>query len=214
MENYLVVLFKDKKKKKIIKKFITLSRAKQFYDKLMGKSNDVVFEVKIEAGRECKYELGLVELSGRQLIPVYMTDEFGRNIKVKLDEDGMTLFKIEPYKKEELIYDIKEGKKISTDFFIKKYLKGDGLKMVSVLNNKIVVQEDEKIYLFTLKSESESSRFADNLSSYFFKIKRGDCLFVKDYSTAQRKSLYSLLETAGIDKKILYRKFTTLPQSK
>lgn len=214
MANYLVVLFKDKKKKKIIKKFITLSRAKQFYDKLMGKSNDVVFEVKVEAGRECKYELGLVELSGRQLIPVYMTDEFGRNIKVKLDEDGMTLFKIEPYKKEELIYDIKEGKKISTDFFIKKYLKGDGLKMVSVLNNKIVVQEDEKIYLFTLKSESESSRFADNLSSYFFKIKRGDCLFVKDYSTAQRKSLYSLLETAGIDKKILYRKFTTLPQSK
>ena len=108
MENYLVVLFKDKKKKKIIKKFITLSRAKQFYDKLMGKSNDVVFEVKVEAGRECKYELGLVELSGRQLIPVYMTDEFGRNIKVKLDEDGMTLFKIEPYKKEELIYDITE----------------------------------------------------------------------------------------------------------
>jgi len=214
MENYLVVLFKDKKKKKIIKKFITLSRAKQFYDKLMGKSNDVVFEVKVEAGRECKYELGLVELSGRQLIPVYMTDEFGRNIKVKLDEDGMTLLKIEPYKKQELIYDIKEGKKISTDFFIKKYLKGDGLKMVSVLNNKIVVQEDEKIYLFTLKSENESSRFADNLSSYFFKIKRGDCLFVKDYSTAQRKSLYSLLETAGIDKKILYRKFTTLPQSK
>jgi len=95
MENYLVVLFKDKKKKKIIKKFITLSRAKQFYDKLMGKSNDVVFEVKVEAGRECKYELGLVELSGRQLIPVYMTDEFGRNIKVKLDEDGMTLFKID-----------------------------------------------------------------------------------------------------------------------
>jgi len=214
MENYLVVLFKDKKKKKIIKKFITLSRAKQFYDKLMGKSNDVVFEVKVEAGRECKYELGLVELSGRQLIPVYMTDEFGRNIKVKLDEDGMTLLKIEPYKKEELIYDIKEGKKISTEFFIKKYLKGDGLKMVSVLNNKIVVQEDEKIYLFTLKSESESSRFADSLSSYFFKIKRGDCLFVKDYSTAQRKSLYSLLEAAGIDKKILYRKFTTLPQSK
>jgi hypothetical protein len=155
-----------------------------------------------------------VELSGRQLIPVYMTDEFGRNIKVKLDEDGMTLLKIEPYNKQELIYDIKEGKKISTDFFIKKYLKGDGLKMVSVLNNKIIVQEDEKIYLFTLKSENESSRFAENLSSYFFKIKRRDCLFVKDYSTAQRKSLYSLLETAGIDKKILYRKFTTLPQSK
>jgi hypothetical protein len=214
MENYVVVLFKNKKKKKIIKKFITFSRAKQFYDKLIKESNEVLFEVKVEGGFECRYEVGIVEMSSKQLIPVYMTDEYGRNIKVKLDEDGMTLFKIEPYKKEETIYDIREQKKITTQTFIKKYLRGDGLKMMSVLNNKIVLQEDEKIHLFTLKSESESSRFVDNLSSYFFKIKRGDCLFIKDYSTAQRKSLYSLLESAGIDKKILYRKFTTLPQSK
>jgi hypothetical protein len=214
MENYVVVLFKNKKKKKIIKKFITFSRAKQFYDKLIEESNEVLFEVKVEGGYECRYEVGIVEMSSKQLIPVYMTDEYGRNIKVKLDEDGMTLFKINTYKKEETIYDIREQKKISTQTFIKKYLKGDGLKMISVLNNKIVLQEDEKIHLFTLKSESESSRFVDNLSSYFFKIKRGDCLFIKDYSTAQRKSLYSLLESAGIDKKILYRKFTTLPQSK
>lgn len=214
MENYIVVLFKNKKKKRIIKKFITFSRAKQFYDKLIEKSNEVLFEVRIEAGNECRYELGIVEMSAKQLIPVYMTDEFGRNIKVKLDEDGMTLFKIQPYKKEETVYDIKEQKKITTQTLIKKYLKGDGLKMVSVLNNKVVVQEDEKIHLFTLKSESESSRFVDNLSSYFFKIKRGDCLFVKDYSIAQRKSLYKLLESSGIDKKILYRKFTTLPPSK
>jgi hypothetical protein len=214
MENYMVVLFKNKKKKKIIKKFITFSRSKQFYDKLIKESNEVLFEVKVEGGSECRYEVGIIEMSSKQLIPVYMTDEYGRNIKVKLDEDGMTLFKIEPYKKEETIYDIKEQKKITTQTFIKKYLRGDGLKMISVLNNKIVLQEDEKIHLFTLKSESESSRFVDNLSSHFFKIKRGDCLFVKDYSTAQRKSLYTLLESAGIDKKILYRKFTTLPQSK
>jgi hypothetical protein len=213
MENYMVVLFKNKKKKKIIKKFITFSRAKQFYDKLIEESNEVLFEVKVEAGSECRYEVGIVEMSSKQLIPVYMTDEYGRNIKVKLDEDGMTLFKINSYKKEETIYDIREQKKITTQSFIKKYLKGDGLKMISVLNNKIVLQEDEKIHLFTLKSESESSRFVDSLSSYFFKIKRGDCLFVKDYSTAQRKSLYSLLESSGIDKKILYRKFTTLPPS-
>ena len=214
MENYIVVLFKNKKKKRIIKKFITFSRAKQFYEKLIKESNEVLFEIKVEAGEECNYELGIVEMSSKQLVPVYMTDEFGRNIKVKLDEDGMTLFKIQPYKKEETIYDIKEGKKITMSDLMKRYMKGDGLKMISVLNNKIVLQEDEKIHLFTLKSESESSRFIDSMSLHFFKIKRGDCLFVKDYSTAQRKSLYSLLESNGIDKKILYRKFTTLPRSK
>lgn len=214
MENYIVVLFKNKKKKRIIKKFITFSRAKQFYEKLIKESNEVLFEIRVEAGKECNYELGIIEMSSKQLVPVYMTDEFGRSIKVKLDEEGMTLFKIQPYKKEETIYDIKEGKKITMSELMKKYMKGDGLKMISVLNNKIVLQEDEKIHLFTLKSESESSRFIDSMSLHFFKIKRGDCLFVKDYSTAQRKSLYSLLESNGIDKKILYRKFTTLPRSK
>jgi hypothetical protein len=214
MENFMVVLFKDKKKKKILKKFITYKRAKQFYKTLMDKSKEIIFDVKVQSGKECKFELGLVELSSKQLIPVYMTDEFGRNIKVKLDEDGMTLFEISPYKKEELIFDIKENRKITVDKFIKSYLKGDGMKMISSLNNKIVVQENEKINLFTLKSESESERFIDCVSSHFFKIKRSDCLFVKDSSTPQRKYLYTLLESSGIDKKILYRKFTTLPQSK
>jgi len=214
MENFMVVLFKDKKKKKILKKFITYKRAKQFYKTLMDKSKEIIFDVKVQSGKECKFELGLVELSSKQLIPVYMTDEFGRNIKVKLDEDGMTLFEISPYKKEELIFDIKENRKITVEKFIKSYLKGDGMKMISSLNNKIVVQENEKINLFTLKSESESERFIDCVSSHFFKIKRSDCLFVKDSSTPQRKYLYTLLESSGIDKKILYRKFTTLPQSK
>ncbi len=170
MENFMVVLFKDKKKKKILKKFITYKRAKQFYKTLMDKSKEIIFDVKVQSGKECKFELGLVELSSKQLIPVYMTDEFGRNIKVKLDEDGMTLFEISPYKKEELIFDIKENRKITVDKFIKSYLKGDGMKMISSLNNKIVVQENEKINLFTLKSESESERFIDCVSSHFFKI--------------------------------------------
>lgn len=210
----MVVLFKDKKKKKILKKFITFKRAKQFYNKLLDKSKEVIFDVHIQAGKQCKFELGLVELSSKQLIPVYMTDEFGRNIKVKLDEDGMTLFEITPFKKEELIFDIKQNKKITTEKLIRNYLKGDGMKMIYSLNNKIIVQEEEKINLFTLKTESESERFIDCISSHFFKIKRSDCLFVKDSSTPQRKYLYSLLEASGIDKKILYRKFTTLPQSK
>lgn len=212
MENYIVVLFKNKTKKKIIKKFVTFKRAKTFYDKLVKESNEVVFNVEVEAGKECKYEIGIVEMSSKQLVPVYMTDEFGRSVKVKLNEDGMTLFQIQPYKKEELIYDIKEGKKITVQELLKKYMRGDGLKMISVLNNKIVVQEDEKINLFTLKSEKESSRLVDCLSLHFFKIKRGDCLFIKDYSSTQRKYLYTLLESHGFSKQVLYRKFTYLPQ--
>jgi hypothetical protein len=214
MENYLVVLFKNKKKKKIIKKFITFNRTKLFYDNLIKESQEVIFNVEVESGEECKYEIGLVEMSGKQLVPVYMTDEFGRSIKVKLDDEGMTLLQISQYKKEELIYDVKESKKITVQELIKKYLRGDGMKMVSVLNNKIVVQQEEKFHLFTLKNEQESSRFVDCLSLHFFKIKRGDCLFVKDYSSAQRKYLYGILESNGFSKRVLYRKFTSPPQLK
>ena len=145
MANYLVVLFKDKRRKRIIKKFITHKKAKLFYDGLIKNSDEVIFNTEIENGKPCKYELGIIEMSSKQLIPVYMTDEFGRSVKVKLEEDGMTLFQIAPYKKEETIYDIEKKKKITTQQFISKYLKGTGMKMVSSLNNKIIVQEEEKV---------------------------------------------------------------------
>ena len=212
MSNYLVVLFKNKKKKKIIKKFVTLSRAKNYFDGLIEKSNEVIFEVLVENGKECKFELGLISLTTNQSSPVYMTDEFGRSIKVKLEENGMSILHLKPFRDEDLIYDVKNKKKITTQEFIKRYLKGDGLKMVSVLNNKVILQRDEKIDLFSLKNEYECSRFVECLSSYFFKIKRGDCLFIKDCSSPQRKYLYELLESNGFDKKVLYRKFTTYPK--
>jgi predicted Fe-Mo cluster-binding NifX family protein len=214
MENYLVVLFKNKKKKRIIKKFITLNKAKSFFEKKIKESSEVIFEVEVENGQMCNYEIGLVELSSKQLVPVYITDEMGRNIKVKLEENGMTLFQITPYKKEEYIYDLQKKKKINTQDLIRGYLRGDGIKMVSSLNNKIVIQKDVDLWLFSLKNENESKRFIDCLSSHFFKIKRGDCILVKDSSSAQKKYLFSLLEEKGIDKKILYRKFTTYPPSK
>ena len=197
MENYIVVLFKNKIRKRIIKKFITFKKAKLFYNKLMTESDSVIFNVQFENGKESNFELGIVELSKNKLLPIYLTDEMGRSIRVKLDEDNMTLSQISQYKKEELLYDLQTKNKITTQEIIKKYLKGDGLKMISVLNNKIVLQIEEEVLLFSLKSESESSRFVDCLSLHFFKTKRGDCLFVKDYSLAQRKYMYNLLESKG-----------------
>jgi len=209
MSNYLVVLFKNKKRKRIIKKFVTLSRAKKMYNQLINESKEVIFEVLVENGKECKFELGLVENKTNQSAPVYMVDEYGRSVKVKLEDSGMSLLEITPFREEELIYDIQNKVKITSQELIKKYFKGDGLKMLSVLNNKAILQKDEEIYLFSLKNEVECSRFVESLSSHFFKIKRGDCLFIKDYSSAQKKYLYSLLESNGFDKKVLYRKFTT-----
>jgi hypothetical protein len=211
MYNYMIVLFKDKVRKKIINKFVTLKKATNFYENLLKESSQIIFEVKLENGKKVNYELGIVEMSSKQLVPVYITDEMGRNIKVKLENEDVTLFKISPYKKEELIYDLQKKKKINLNQLIKTYLKSDGIKMIYTLNNKVIIQMEDSFSLFSLKSEEESSRLIDTLSNHFFKIKRMDCIFVKDFSNAQRKYLLNLLSSNGIDKKILYRKFTTHP---
>lgn len=214
MSNYLVVLFKDKRKKKIINKFITPEKAQSFFRKEIQKSNEIIFEVKYESGKEISYELGMIQIGSKQESPIYITDDLGRNLRVKLEDSNMTLIMISPYKKEEKIFDLQKNIKINIDSLIKNYLKGDGVKMISMLNNKIIIQRDEEIYLFTLKNESEASRFIDCLTFHFYKTKRGDCLFVKDFSKAQKKYLYKLLEEKGFDKSVLYRKFTSLPHPK
>jgi hypothetical protein len=209
--NYIVVLFKDKRKKRLIKKFVTLTKAKEFYLKLKKQSEDVIFDKIYEDGKYVNFEIGIVEMSSKQLLPVYMTDEMGRNVKVKLEEDGMTLFEISTFKLEEKIYDNQQSKKITVLQLISKYLKTDSLKMIFSLNNRIVVQNDSQFSIFTLKNSEESFRLIDCLSNHFLKTKRKDCLFVKDTSTAQKKYLYEILEKNGFDKKMLYRKFTSLP---
>jgi hypothetical protein len=118
------------------------------------------------------------------------------------------------YKVEELIQDYQTKSKITINQFIKKYLSDNGLKMLSKINNKIVVQNDDNFNLFTLKNDNDSERFIDSLSELFINEKRNDCIFVKDSSIAQRKYLYDLLVMKGFPKSYLFRHSTTHPIKK
>jgi hypothetical protein len=214
MSNYIVVLFKNKSKKKIINKFITSNKAKKFYDELIEKSNSVIFSKEFENGEPSYFELGLLTKTIDSLFPIYTTDELGRQIKVQLEDPEWRIIKITPYKIEEELYDVQLGKKITTPELIRKYLKQEGIKMVSKLNNKIVVQKDEDVKLFSLKNEYDSHRFIETISQHFLSKNRIDTMFISDASSAQKKYLYTLLESKGIDKKVLYRKSTTHPKVK
>ena len=205
----MVVIFKDKEKKKIIKKFVTRERAEEFYNDKIKKSEDVFFEMLVENGFSCKHEIGLVGIGKHKSEPFYIRDELGRQVKVDLDSDDYTILKISNYKIEEKIYDFQTKNKIITQDFIKKYLKKTGIKLVSKLNNKIIVQNDDNFYMFTLKNSNDSERFIDVLSNKFREEKRGDCIFVKDVSTLQRKYLYDLLISKGFDRYYLFRHCTT-----
>ena len=207
--NYLIVLFKNKIKKKIINKFKTSKRANDYYNLLLETSDNVIFDKKYENGFECNYEIAILEKTSGTFLPVFLKDEFGRNIKVNLQDEDYSIKKINPYYIEEFILDISLNKKINSNEFIKLYLDPSGFKLVSKLNNKIVVQNDDKFNLFTLKNDYDSSRFIDTLSELFIEQKRFDSMFVKDYSNAQRKYLYNLLIENGFSKSYLQRQTTT-----
>jgi hypothetical protein len=212
--NYLIVLFKNKVKKKIIKKFKTSNRANTFYESLLSESDNVIFDKQYENGFSFNYEIAILEKVSGTLLPVFLKDGLGRNVKVNLDDEDFSIKKINPYYTEELILDTSLNKKINSKEFIKLYLDPKGFKLVSKLNNKIVVQNDDKFNLFTLKNDYDSSRFIDVLSEFFMEQKRFDCMFVKDYSNAQRKYLYNLLVENGFSKSYLQRQTTTHPSIK
>lgn len=207
--NYIVVLFKNKVRQRIIKKFVTSKKANDFYVNLVNQNQDTIFETKTENGKSVNYEIALLEKKGNSLFPIYTKDEFGRNIKLEFEDNDYNIIKISPYKEPELIQDYQTKNKISVDTFINKYLSKDGLKMVSKLNNKLIVQKDEDVFLFVLKNESDCFRLIESMIERFVKLKRGDCMFVNDTSPQQKKYLYSFLMDKGFDKNFLYRKETT-----
>lgn len=209
--NYLIVLFKNKIKKKIINKFKTHKKSDDLFITLSNQSNDVIFEKKYTNGDECSYELSILEKSPDTFLPVYLKDELGRQIKVNLDDGDYTITKIITYKIEETLLDTTLNKKINSHEFIKLYLDPVGFKLMSKLNNKIIVQNDDKVNLFILKNEYDSSRFIESISNKFISEKRMDCMFIKDCSTPQKKSLYNLLINQGFSKDYLLRYSTTHP---
>jgi hypothetical protein len=207
--NYFVVLFKNKQKKKIINKFKTYDKAKGFYDKLIKESEEVFFDKRTENGQECEFELALMEKNSDSHENVYIKDNLGRTIKVQTDDNELKIKMISDYRIEEDFIDYKTKEKINFHKFESKYLKGVGVKLISKLNNKIIVQQDENINLFTFKSENDCEKFLDDLTLKFQKEKRIDCLIVKDSSSPQKKYLYNILTKNGFPIDYLQRYSTT-----
>ena len=204
---YLIVLFKNKQRKKILKKFKTKQKANEYFNRLIG--TEVIFDKRVENGLSCVFEVGLLEKNSKDFELYFVRDSLGRQIKVDIDDPDYKLIQILNYSVEEFIYDINNKTKISFTNLVKDYLPKIGIKLISKLNNKIVIQNENTINLFSLKTELDCERFLNVLNDYMFSMKRADCIIVPDSSKQQKKYLYSLLESKGITKSILYKKSTT-----
>ena len=187
---------------------MTKKQAILFFDEMI-RNNNVVFDKKIENTQEVDYELGLLGKNQSFQPSLYITDDYGRNNPVNLENPEFVFLNIKKYKVEELLFDWQKQKKITFDNFLKIYCSSKDLKNIFTLNNKICVQVDDDVNVFSLKNQNESDRFLDICQKYFYQNNRKDAIFVRDISTPQRKWLYDVLEKKGFDKKRLYRLKTT-----
>ena len=91
---------------------------------------------------------------------------------------------------------------------LERYLPKRDFCQLFSLNNKIVIQKDDNISIFSLKTVQECRRLMNCLSTHFNKNSIMNCLLVKDTSTVQRKQLYKLLIEKGFKKPFLYKHYT------
>jgi len=209
--NFSVIIFKNNKKRKILKSFVTEQKAIQFYEKKLKESSEIIFDKQFENGSKCNYKLILTS-KVCEVDKLYYFDDLGRNISIDPKiTDNLYIKKINMFNKEEKLYDVQENKKITFNKFVKTYLNKDKTLMVSKLNNKVVVQDDDDYSLFSLKTEDECERFLRILES---KTEKKNFIIVRDFTSPQRKYLYDLLVEKGYDIDFLYRTSTTHPKGR
>jgi hypothetical protein len=212
--NYTVVLFKNKKRKKIIKSFVRKNVAELYFKKICEESDKVKFNVEVENSLDVIYEVGLLSKNIDTQFQLFSQDDIGRNVRVNLEDSDLQIIKIHKYRIPEKLQDWSTNKRISYEDFFKKHFNDKELKNVFTIHNKIIIQKDEYTSIYSLKNSDESKRLLMLLQDEFIGLKRADALFVKDIDTIQRKYLYEHLEKMGIDKKRLYRQSTTFSERK
>ena len=84
-QNYIIVLFKNKSKKKLIKSYITEKTATVKYKELLKENENILFDKKYENATEVTYELGLLTNNQKTQKSLFITDDLGRNIPVNLE---------------------------------------------------------------------------------------------------------------------------------
>jgi hypothetical protein len=211
---YNIVIFKNKKINRYLKSFHNMETVKRYLERLREPVKDIEFEIQYENGRKVEYEIGVVEKHSKKTIKLYKSDELGRNMPVELDDENYKIIMLFPYKKEEKIYHQTLKKRLTIDEFFENYMTTSSLKMISKLNNKIIVQDDDKWDLFVLKNIEDTDRFLNFLESKLIKQNKKNYMLVRDVSTAQRSYLYKELVDRGYFLRMLYRYDVTRTRGK
>tara|TARA_R110000824_G_scaffold343787_1_gene530493 strand:- start:3916 stop:4551 length:636 start_codon:yes stop_codon:yes gene_type:complete len=203
---YKIILFKNGKR---VKCFFSSNSYKSIttkYKNIISKKKPK-FIIEYLARQPVRFEIGLVTTEP-VVEEVYIKDDIGRTKEVLMGDSAYNIIKLLPYWREEFIYDHNTKKKISYINLLDTYLNSKDFKQVFTLNNKLIIQCDDIVNIFSLKTVSDSSRLIDIIEFELLDAGRLDCLLVRDTNTVQRKQLYNLLEGLGYNRAFLRKQYT------
>jgi hypothetical protein len=125
-----------------------------------------------------------------------------------MEDDKLRIKEIIPYWKEELIYDFQTKKRIRYHEMLSSIMEISEIGQIFTLNNKLFVQVEDDIRLYGNKNIADAERLFGLVREDLLKKKKGNFIFVKDVTTAQRKLLYTLLESKGFKRTELFRHYS------
>lgn len=206
---YLIVLFCNKKKQRILASAMTKNTIYNHWREL--KTQKPPPFVKLQGGgrkRKLNFELGLLFPRNPWSKPTYIKDELGRNVEAQINNEKYRIKDLIPYWDEELIYDFETKKRIHYHEMMDIILRVTDIAQIFTLNNKLFLQVENDVRLFGNKNIADANRLFDIVKEDLIKRKKGNFIFVRDITRTQRSLLYDFLEKRGFKKSELFRHYS------
>jgi hypothetical protein len=206
---YFIVLFCNKKKIKMLYRCQKLTTVYEHWREY--KTQKQPRFLKIQGGKrkqELVYELALIFPNNRWSTKTFVRDSLGRTIEAKMEDKKFRIKEIIPYWKEELIYDFQKKEHVRYHIMLEEIMGISEIGQIFTLNNKLFVQNENDIRLYGNKNIKDAERLFDLVREDLLKKKKSNFIFVKDVTTAQRKLLYTLLESKGFKRTELFRHYS------
>jgi|TARA_R100000664_G_scaffold34130_2_gene54250 hypothetical protein len=207
LTNYHIIIFNNHQKRKVLYTSTNYRNITRKYKQILKKSN-VIFPIKLSRKKECVIELALICQGNCQDKTIQRRDDLGRLETVSSTNPDFSILDINDFELEEKVYDHQRKKRRHIQEIIEEYVPQKNIVQIFKLNNKLVIQNNDQYFLFSLKTVKESDRLLECLRSHFRSVGKFNCLFSKDLSTIHRKELYNILENYGFDRKLLYKHYT------
>ena len=203
---YKIILYNSGNRIKIEGEFDTYGEAVVKYNKLL-EENKVFFPKKyMWNGVKTDFELVLTGPKKSKKID-FFRNELGGLVEVTTKGD-FVVKKISEYEVEEEFRHKNTNEKIQFKDLIKLLMKSDSTKVVTSLNNKLVVEyyENDDVDLFVLKNNSDCVRLNNLVKDFVYNNGLGNFLFFDDPSKDNKIRLYDkIVEQLGVDRWYLIR---------